>query len=159
MKLYHLATTSVVDSRKMGYVEIIPGGFKPISQCTQAERISAGYLDFAEVPAPANHTPGAPHDERTGEAVYRTYPNAVLDEDAQTAAADAAILAQIADLEALQTPRLVREAQKKKACTINKPGCVIDGMSPEDAMDAIDAAADALRAQLVNPVYYQVERG
>jgi hypothetical protein len=70
---------------------------------------------------------------------------------------NAAILAQIAVLEALQTPRLVREAMKKKACVVNKPGTIIHGLSPDDAMDALDEALEALRAQLVGDVYYQGE--
>ena len=70
---------------------------------------------------------------------------------------NAAILAQIAVLEALQTPRLLREAMKKKACVVNKPGTIIHGLSPDDAMDALDEALEALRAQLVGDVYYQGE--
>ena len=69
---------------------------------------------------------------------------------------DAAILAQIAALEALQTPRLLREAMKKKACVVNKPGTIIHGLAPDDAVDAIDTALDALRAQLTVGAYYQV---
>lgn len=83
MKLYHLATASVVDSRKLGYIEIVPGGFKVTSQCTQAERISAGYLDFVEVPAPAFYIPGTPRDTITETTCTRDYPNAVLNEDVQ----------------------------------------------------------------------------
>ena len=72
-------------------------------------------------------------------------------------AQNAAILAQIAGLEALQTPRLTREAMKKKACVVNKPGTIIHGLAPDDAVDAIDTALDALRAQLVGGVYYQTK--
>ena len=68
---------------------------------------------------------------------------------------NADIDAQILALEALQTPRLLREALKKKSCTVNKPGTIIHGLSPEDAIDAIDDALTALRAQLVGEVYYQ----
>jgi hypothetical protein len=69
--------------------------------------------------------------------------------------ADTLLLSQIRALELLQTPRLVRESQKKKDCVVNKPGTIIHGLSPEGAMDAIDEALDALRAQLTNVVYYQ----
>lgn len=68
---------------------------------------------------------------------------------------NAAILAQIADLEALQTPRLLREAMLNKECLVNKPGCCIHGLSPSAAVDAIDAELDTLRGQLVTQVYYQ----
>ena len=66
------------------------------------------------------------------------------------------LLTQIAELEAMMTPRLIREAMMDKACTVNKPGCCIDGLTPAAALETIDANVAALRAQLSEAVYYQV---
>jgi hypothetical protein len=68
---------------------------------------------------------------------------------------DEDILAQLAELEAMQTPRLLREAMMGLTCTVNKPGCCIHGLTPSEALAAIGAQADALRAQLSHAVYYQ----
>ena len=92
--------------------------------------------------------------------VYREQAlTAVVDEVAAAAAAavaaDQALKAQIAALEAMQTPRLLREAMLGLSCTVYKPGCCIDGMTPAAAMAHIDAQADILRAQLTGDVYYQ----
>jgi hypothetical protein len=81
----------------------------------------------------------------------------VLDEAAQTAAADEAIKAQIREIEALLTPRLVLEADCGEECTVNKPGCCIDGLSPVAARAQINTELKALRAQIVGDVYYQVK--
>lgn len=68
---------------------------------------------------------------------------------------DAAVLSQIATLEALQTPRLLREALLGKTRPVNKPGCCIDGMSPTAAVAYIDTQLDVLRAQLAEQPLYQ----
>lgn len=77
----------------------------------------------------------------------------------EATAGDAAILAQLDALEALQTPRLVCEAILNTDCTVSKPGCCIDGMTPLAALAEIAAQKAALRAQLTGSVYYQVEGG
>ena len=79
----------------------------------------------------------------------------VLDEDAQTAAADAALMAQIAALEALLTPRLLLEAACEDDCIVNKPGCCINGLTPVAARAQINTELKSLRAQLTGTVYYQ----
>lgn len=68
---------------------------------------------------------------------------------------DTAILAQIAELEAMQTPRLLREAMLGKECVVLKPGCCINGMSPAVAVAHLDENLDILRAQLAGELYYQ----
>lgn len=68
---------------------------------------------------------------------------------------DKALLAQISSLEAMQTPRLVREAMMNKTCTVEKPGCCIDGLTPVQALEAIDTRAAELREQLSTTQYYQ----
>lgn len=72
---------------------------------------------------------------------------------------NAKILTQIDELEALQTPRLLREAMKKKACVVNKPGTIVHGLSPSAAIDALDATLEDLRGQLSGTVYYQPAKG
>jgi hypothetical protein len=125
---------------------------------TREELLSKfGIMEFSEDAVPQFYTPGEPVDVELDGRITRTYPNAALDEEAQAAGVKAGLLAQIADLESLQTPRLLREALKKKSCTVNKPGTIIHGLSPKDAVDTLDEAIDALRAQIVGGVHYQVE--
>lgn len=68
---------------------------------------------------------------------------------------DEALLAEIAELEAMQTPRLLREAMMNKNCTVTKPGCCIDGMTPAQALEAIEDRVAELRGQLSAVQYYQ----
>lgn len=94
---------------------------------------------------------------KDGLTYQETAVSAVLDEAAQTAAADAAILAQIVALEALLTERLKLEAFLGLTCTVNNAGCCIHGLTPAAAMAHINTELEALRAQLTKAVSYQVE--
>lgn len=60
-----------------------------------------------------------------------------------------AILQSIYELEALQTPRLLREALRKKQTVIDDATSPLNGMTPEAAIGYIDTEIEALRAQLV----------
>jgi len=120
-----------------------------------AELNSIGVKAFIEDAIPQDYDPGTPVDVETSSEIHRTYPNATLNSAKAAARANAAILAQIAVLEAMQTPRLLREALKKKTCVVNKPGTIIHGLTPEAAVDAIDAQVETLRAQITGAVYYQ----
>jgi len=60
---------------------------------------------------------------------------------------NAAIDAQILALEALQTPRLVREALRKKQVEIEDAASVLHGLTPEEAIAFIDTQVEALRGQ------------
>lgn len=62
---------------------------------------------------------------------------------------NAALFAQIAALEALQTSRLVRESLLKKQPPISDPASPLNGKTPAEAIAYIDAQIEALRAQLV----------
>lgn len=64
---------------------------------------------------------------------------------------NAAIFAQIAALEALQTSRLVRESLLKKQTTITDAASPLNGLTPAEAIAYIDAQIEELRAQLVSP--------
>lgn len=59
----------------------------------------------------------------------------------------AGIDAQIRALEALQTPRLVREALRKSQTVIENAASVLHGLTPEEAIAFIDTQVEALRAQ------------
>lgn len=80
------------------------------------------------------------------------------EEAAERRRANAEIDAQIAALEAMQTPRLIREAVMGLDCTVNKPGSCIHGLTPAAALAALDAQIAALRAQISSDVYYQGPR-
>lgn len=60
---------------------------------------------------------------------------------------NAGIDAQILALEALQTPRLVREALRKKQVEIEDAASPLYGLTPEEAIAFIDTQVEALRAQ------------
>jgi hypothetical protein len=68
---------------------------------------------------------------------------------------NAAIRKQLEDVDALQTKHLVGKALSGCTAVINRPGCRIDGMTPAQAIVALDAEREALLAQLVDDVYYQ----
>ena len=60
---------------------------------------------------------------------------------------NAGIDAQILALEALQTPRLVREALRNKQVQIEDAASPLYGLTPEEAIAFIDTQVEALRAQ------------
>lgn len=60
---------------------------------------------------------------------------------------NAEIDARILDLEALQTPRLLREALRKKQVQIEDAASPLYGLTPEEAIAFIDTQVEALRAQ------------
>lgn len=60
---------------------------------------------------------------------------------------NAGIDAQILALEALQTPRLLREALRKKQVQIEDATSALFGLTPEEAIAFIDTQVEALRAQ------------
>lgn len=60
---------------------------------------------------------------------------------------NAGIDARILALEALQTPRLLREALRKKQVLIEDAASALYGLTPEEAIAFIDTQVEALRAQ------------
>ena len=60
---------------------------------------------------------------------------------------NAEIDARILALEALQTPRLLREALRKKQVQIEDAASPLYGLTPEEAIAFIDTQVEALRAQ------------
>lgn len=60
---------------------------------------------------------------------------------------NAGIDARILALEALQTPRLVREALRKKQVQIEDAASPLYGLTPEEAIAFIDTQVETLRAQ------------
>ncbi|MHC1753361.1 hypothetical protein [Humidesulfovibrio sp.] len=62
---------------------------------------------------------------------------------------NADIDAQILALEALQTPRLLREALRKKQVQIEDAASVLHGLTPEEAIAFIDTQVEGLRAQRI----------
>lgn len=59
-----------------------------------------------------------------------------------------AIYRQIANIELLQTTRLIRDVALGNTTVIDKPGSSINGMTPSDALSYIETTAEALRGQL-----------
>lgn len=117
-----------------------------------------GVKPVVEDPVELDYDPGPPVDVDEGFIVYRTYPNAVFSQVLYDARRRAGIRAQIAELEAMMTPRLIREAMMGKTCTVNKPGCCIDGLTPAAALETIDTRVAELRSQLAEAVYYQAPK-
>ena len=62
---------------------------------------------------------------------------------------NAEIDARILALEALQTPRLLREALRKKQVQIEDAASPLNGLTPEEAIAFIDTQVEALRAQRI----------
>jgi len=62
---------------------------------------------------------------------------------------NAVVQAKIDALEALQTPRLLRESLLKKQAKISDSLSPLNGMTPAEAIAYIDAQVEILRAQLV----------
>lgn len=60
---------------------------------------------------------------------------------------NAEIDARIQALEALQTPRLLREALRQKQVQIEDAASVLHGLTPEQAIAFIDTQVEALREQ------------
>lgn len=105
-----------------------------LSAWTPEIRASFGVKTFAADPFPEDCHPGEPEDVETDTHIQRAWPNATPDPAAIEARRKAGVLAQIADMEAQQTPRRIREA------ALTEEG--------KAWLEGLDAQIAVLRAQL-----------
>ena len=134
MKRWDVNAGKVVNFRTASdkYVSLASGGVKHFSHCSEEELVAAGLPPYAEEKLGEFHTCSGWEVVNLG-GVYTLRPVAPVFD--AVAANNAAVKAQIAELEAQQTPRRIREA------ALSAEG--------KSWLENLDSQITALRAQLV----------